>query len=186
MINFHKVTSLPGQLEVNSFYFVENGNYAESYVTDDAGVAKSVGNSAMINALIASQLSTFDGGGIKDYADIPARDADQPNLDKNTMCMVYDASADSEVSGSSAMYYYDNSADTFTLVADYESLNISLDWNTLINKPLSTVDQIDSAVSNSHSHSNKSVLDDLSDSSGVLQYKGSSIGGTIDFVTNNW
>lgn len=47
-IHFYKVTSLPLVLEPNSFYYVENGDYAESYLTDNAGVAKKTGNTVMI------------------------------------------------------------------------------------------------------------------------------------------
>lgn len=51
VVNFYKVTQLPTQLSPNSFYYVENGEYAESYLTDDTGVAKKLGNTAMIEAL---------------------------------------------------------------------------------------------------------------------------------------
>lgn len=51
VVRFYKVTTLPGVLTPNSFYYVENGQYAESYLTDDSGVAKKLGNSAMIEAL---------------------------------------------------------------------------------------------------------------------------------------
>lgn len=47
-INFYKVTSLPLVLLPNSFYYVENGNYAEAYLTDASGVPKKVGNTEMI------------------------------------------------------------------------------------------------------------------------------------------
>lgn len=50
-IKFYKVTALPQTLTPNSFYYVENGEYAESYLTDDAGVAKKLGNTQMIQAL---------------------------------------------------------------------------------------------------------------------------------------
>jgi hypothetical protein len=47
-VRFYKVTSLPQVLTPNSFYYVENGSYAEAYLTDDTGVAKKVGNTQMI------------------------------------------------------------------------------------------------------------------------------------------
>lgn len=47
-IHFYKVTSLPLVLVPNSFYYVENGDYAEGYLTDDSGIAKKVGNTEMI------------------------------------------------------------------------------------------------------------------------------------------
>ncbi|MFG9650985.1 hypothetical protein ACEP3U_22040 [Pseudomonas aeruginosa] len=36
-IQFFKVATLPGTLQPDSFYFVENGNYSESYLTNSAG-----------------------------------------------------------------------------------------------------------------------------------------------------
>jgi hypothetical protein len=47
-VRFYKVTSLPQVLTPNSFYYVENGSYAEAYLTDANGVAKKVGNTEMI------------------------------------------------------------------------------------------------------------------------------------------
>lgn len=47
-VRFYKVTSLPPVLVPNSFYYVENGSYAEAYLTDADGVAKKVGNTEMI------------------------------------------------------------------------------------------------------------------------------------------
>ena len=51
IVKFFKVITLPTQLQANSFYYVENGAYAESYLTDDAGVAKKIGNTEMIQAV---------------------------------------------------------------------------------------------------------------------------------------
>lgn len=50
-VRFYKVSVLPVELDSNSFYYVENGEYAESYLTDSSGVAKKIGNSQMIEAL---------------------------------------------------------------------------------------------------------------------------------------
>lgn len=79
-IRFFKVATLPGTLEPDSFYFVENSNFAESYLTNSAGVARSIGNSAMINALINEALASLPGTGapILFVADIAARDALEP------------------------------------------------------------------------------------------------------------
>lgn len=50
-VRFFKVTTLPATLVANAFYFVQNGTYAEHYVTDDDGIAKKVGNTQMIEEL---------------------------------------------------------------------------------------------------------------------------------------
>ncbi len=51
VVSFYKVLALPATLQPNSFYYVENGDYAEGYLTDNAGVAKKLGNSEMIEEL---------------------------------------------------------------------------------------------------------------------------------------
>lgn len=53
-VKFYKVNSLPASLKPDAWYLVENGNYAETYVTNSSSVAKYVGNSTMINELIAA------------------------------------------------------------------------------------------------------------------------------------
>lgn len=50
-VRFFKVTSLPTTLVPNAFYLVENGNYAEQYITNMNGVAKKVGNTTMIQEI---------------------------------------------------------------------------------------------------------------------------------------
>lgn len=50
-IKFFKVTTLPATLVANALYFVQNGNYAEQYLTDLNGIAKKVGNTQMIQEL---------------------------------------------------------------------------------------------------------------------------------------
>lgn len=53
---FFKLIVLPTKLEPDAFYYIDNGAYAESYVTDALGNASAIGNSAMINALIDARL----------------------------------------------------------------------------------------------------------------------------------
>lgn len=50
-LKFYKVTSLPGTLEPNAIYLVENGDYTEAYVTSLTGEPKLLGNSQMIDEL---------------------------------------------------------------------------------------------------------------------------------------
>ena len=185
-VKFYKVTALPGSLEANAFYYVENGSFAESYLTNSAGVAKAVGNTAMINALIDQALANWSGAAstVSIVADIAARDALILTLDANTMILVVDASADATVGSGSALYAYAADTETTYKIAEYESMDVVLQWSDLQGGPTSTPSQIDNAVSMAHSHANKSVLDDLSDSDGALHYKGVAV--TTDWTTNNW
>ena len=50
-VKFFKVTSLPTTLVSNAFYYVESGNYAEAYLTNNLGIAKKIGNTEMIQQL---------------------------------------------------------------------------------------------------------------------------------------
>lgn len=185
-VAFHKVTSLPGTLEPDSFYFVENGNYCESYVTDDAGVAKSVGNSTMINALIAAALAAWSGATntVEIVADITARDALIATLEVNAMILVVDASADPTVDAGSALYAYDFGSATTYKLAEYESMDVTLEWANIDGRPTATPAQIDAAVGASHSHSNKSILDKLSEDADGLLFDGEAVGSR--WATLNW
>ena len=57
-VKFFKVSTLPASPLANSWYLVNNGDYAETYVTDNLGILKKIGNSAMINELINDALVT--------------------------------------------------------------------------------------------------------------------------------
>jgi len=58
-LSFYKVVTLPTTLQPNSMYFVQNGNYAETYITDSSGIAKKVGNTQMIQELTQSINAGF-------------------------------------------------------------------------------------------------------------------------------
>jgi len=50
---FYKELTLPEQLEPNSVYFISGNEFAETYITDQLGNPRKVGNSDMIKSLIA-------------------------------------------------------------------------------------------------------------------------------------
>ncbi len=177
---FFKVSTLPGTLEADAFYFVENGNYAESYVTNSAGVARMIGNSNMINALIDNKLAGLNA--LEIVADITARDA--LTLSANAMVLVTDASGDSTVDSGAALYAYDKANDTFTKVSEYESMDVVVSWTNIQGRPTSTPSQIDQAVANSHTHANKTNLDKISeDADGEITYDGEPV---RRWDTTNW
>ncbi len=180
-LKFYKVTSLPGTLVANAMYFVQNWGYAESYITNTLWVAKSIGNSAMINALIDAKLSAYNT--LEIVADIAARDA-LATRDYNFLCLVIDATWDLTVASWSALYAFKNSDNTFTKVAEYESMDVIVDWSNITNKPVSSASSIDDAVSLKHSHTNKAQLDLISeDVWGNLTYDWEPV---QRFETTNW
>ena len=111
-----KVTALPGTLFPDAIYFVANGTYAETYVTDSSGVAKMVGNSTMINNLITTELANLNTTEI--VADITVRDALTSTLNKNTIVYVIDATGDPTVVSGAASYLFNNSNDTWYQIND--------------------------------------------------------------------
>lgn len=185
-IKFFKVATLPGTLQAHAFYFVENGTYAESYITDDAGTARSMGNSAMINALVAAAIASWESQAntLDIVDDITARDALTASLDRNAMILVLDATGDATVSTGSALYAFANATSTTYKLSEYESMDVVVQWTSISGRPSATPAQIDTAVSQSHTHSNKAVLDALTDSGGTLNYNGSPI--STEWSTANW
>jgi hypothetical protein len=186
LVNFYKVTSLPGTLEPDSFYFVLNSGYTESYLTNAAGEAKAIGNSSMINALITAALSSLPSSGapVLYAADIAARDALEPTLTQAVFVLVADATDDPTVTAGAAMYAWNPTAEEWIKVAEYESMDVELTWASITGGPTSTPSQIDSAVSASHSHSNKATLDKFSESGSLVRFNGAAI--PAEWATNNW
>jgi len=185
-VKFYKVATLPGTLEPDAFYYVENGTFAESYLTNSAGVARSVGNSAMINSLINDALAGWSGNAssLEIVADIAARDALVATLDVNSMILVIDASADATVDSGSALYAYGASNDTVYKLAEYESMDVVVQWSAIQGGPTSTPAQIDTAVSQSHTHTNKTTLDKLGEDGEGLLFNGVGVGSR--WTTTNW
>ena len=179
-VRFHKVTTLPGSLEANAFYLVENGDYAEFYVTDSSGDGKMVGNTAMIEAILAGV-----GGGLQIVDDIDARDALTPT--SNIFVLVKDATDDVTVASGAALYVWDNTAEEWVKVMEYESMDVTVAWSSITGKPSSSVSDIDDAVAKKHNHPNLATLNGLSDSGGVLQYGGNPVDSReTDWATVNW
>ena len=170
VLNFYKVTSLPSTLEADSLYFVENSGYAESYLTNNAGLPRSIGNTEMINALIAEALGQFESGGVVIVADIAERDALSHVV--NTLVLVIDASVDPTVGAGAALYVYNVSAQEYMKVAEYESMDVTVQWTSIQGRPTSTPAEIDQAVADSHTHANSATLDKISEESGIPKWEG--------------
>lgn len=185
-VQFFKVSTLPGTLQPNAFYYVENGDYAESYLTNQAGIAKALGNSAMINALIAAALASLPSSGapVLFAADIAARDALEPGLTEAVFVLVEDATGDPTVTTGAALYAWNPATTAWLKVAEYESMDVQLTWAAIQGKPTSTPAQIDTAVSQSHTHSNKATLDLIGAGPDGLTYNSQPVSSS--WATNNW
>lgn len=180
-IKFIKATTLPGTLEPDSFYFIENGTYAESYLTNTAGVARSIGNSAMINALASSIVSAANN--MQVVADITARNALAPT--SVTLALVLDATGDATVAAGAATYVWNEGPDTWIKIAEYESMDVVVTWASISGKPTSAVADIDDAVAKRHTHSNLTQLNKIGeDGDGHLTYNGAAV--SVHWDINNW
>ncbi|MEO1220285.1 MAG: hypothetical protein AAFY42_02885 [Pseudomonadota bacterium] len=168
--NITRVTALPDPLEANTAYLVSvAADKVELYVTGNNAVARRILNEADIQALIDASVGGIAGVEVVD--DIAARDALSPT--SNVQVFVIDASADATVASGGATYIYRLSNDTFYKISEAESLDFVFNWSGLQGGPSSTPVAIDQAVANSHTHANKTQLDQIGQNGdGDLTYNG--------------
>ncbi len=180
-VKFFQVTALPATLVADAFYFIEDipNGATEGFLTNNAGVARAIGSSSMINNLIDTKLAAM-----KAVIDVPLF-SDLTGHTENAVIFVHDASGDPLVDSGSALYYYDASDDTYTLQAKYENVTVSAAWADLTDKPTSTVADIDDAVSKRHAHANKTDLDKITKGTGnTLEIDGNPL--EIEWTGNDW
>jgi hypothetical protein len=182
-VRFNKVLALPQVLTPDSVYFVKNGQYTETYLTDANAVAYMVGNTAMTNALIDAKLSTATI--LNKVADIPARNAAATASTGNGLYLVVNATGDSTVTTGAALYFYDKAGNAYTKLSEYESLDVVTTWSMVSGRPASTPSAIDTAVSKAHDHTNLGVLNGLADSGGTLRYLGQPV-NRPEWTATDW
>jgi hypothetical protein len=185
-LGFYKVTALPGALVANAVYFVENGTFAETYVTNAAGVARSIGNSTMINSLADARIASAlaDRNLIEIVATIAARNALAASAQRNLLVLVEDATGDATVASGAALYSWKEAGATWSKITEYESVDVVLNWANIQGRPTSSPTQIDAAVTASHSHANLTALNKIAESGGQMTYDGQPVGS--NWTTNNW
>lgn len=184
MANFsiQKVTAVPGTMTPNTVYVVSSGApYAEIYITDTSGVGRRVINRNDVQSLIDTAILGASKTIIVDTI------VDRNNLTPvNAMTViVINASADPTVVTGSATYVYRSSNSSWIKISESESMDVSLSWSAIVGRPNSAALSIDLAVTNSHTHSNKTQLDQIGqDGSGNLTYNGNL--PKIAWETVNW
>ena len=170
-LSFRAVTYLPADLEPDTFYFVQNGEYAESFLTSAAGEKRYVGNGEMIREIAATMTGTFES--IIFAEDITERDALAANTDTHLLVLVLDAQDDPAVTSGSVLYAYSKDADKWYVLVEYEDVALEVTWAHLQGRPQSSPAAIDASVQKSHTHANTEVLAGLGVSpEGVLTYNG--------------
>ncbi len=172
----YKETAVPGTMQPNAIYFIAptgSPDLLEIYVTNSAGNAeRHTHTNAEIQAMIDASVSAL-GSGAAIVDDIAARDALTPA--NGSQVYVIDASGDPTVSSGGATYIYRSSNTTWIKQSESESLDVALTWASITGGPSSTPAQIDQAVTDRHTHANKTQLDNIDDSSGNMTYSGSTL-----------
>lgn len=156
--NISKVNALPEVLAPNTLYFVNNAvsGQLELHVSDKDGTStKHAIVKSEVESMIQESVAAIKPIAVATISD---RDALQ-NVNVNQLVLVTDASGDATVTSGAAMYYKTEGG--YQKIAEYESLDLELTWDSISGKPTSDVSAIDTAVTNSHTHSNKALLDTL-------------------------
>lgn len=173
IVKIFRETALPATLQNDSLYVIapsSTPNYFELYVTNSSGAVKRIPTDADITTKINAALSTVSS--LTVVADIAARNALTPTT--NIQVLVKNATGDATVASGAATYVYEIATTSWTKISEAESLDVVLNWASIQGKPTSSASAIDSAVSASHTHSNKTQLDKVSeDAGGNLTYAGS-------------
>jgi hypothetical protein len=108
--------------------------------------------------------------------DIAGRD-DLEGMSVGDRVYVIDATSDTTVASGGAEYMYTGDTPAWIKISEAETMDVIPSWADITGKPTSTASAIDSAVTASHSHSNKATLDKFGDSNGLPTYNGNQIGG---------
>ena len=169
ILKIFKETAVPSTWVSDAIYFINtaSSSYLEIYVTSSTGVPDRLINESDIQALITSTVSAQ--AELLIVSDITARNA--LTLTTTKAVYVQNATGDPTVSSGGAYYLYNPSNSSWIKTAEAESMDIALTWANISGKPTSSAAQIDSAVANSHTHTNKTQLDKVGqDGSGNFTY----------------
>lgn len=161
-LDIRRVLTLPAVEDrtPSTMYVVrgDEADLAEVYFTgNDASEIRSILDKSAVQSMINSSVTDFTN--ILVTADITSRAALASTLTRNVMVLVLDASGDATVDAGSAMYMYEHANTTFHKVSEFESLDVTLTWDSIEGRPTSTPAQIDAAVAATHTHANKALLD---------------------------
>jgi flagella basal body P-ring formation protein FlgA len=178
-LRIERVLALPGVLTASTMYIVKSAAapHAEVYFTNADGTeARHIINKAEINTMITDAIASFSN--IEIVANNAARDA--LVLTHNALVLSLDATADVTVITGAALYVYNTTLHTFTKVSEFESMDVTLTWAAIQNKPASAVLDIDDAVAKRHAHANAVQLALVGeDVGGHLTYNGLAIEADI-------
>ncbi|MEM0325232.1 MAG: hypothetical protein QXW35_04990 [Candidatus Aenigmatarchaeota archaeon] len=173
IVKLFRETALPQTLETNSIYLIappSKPDYLEIYVVGNttSSVRRVITKDDVQAMIDASQSGASEITIVDTIAD---RDALNPT--KNMFVLVLDASDDPTVDSGSASYVYRASTQQWIKIAEYESMDVVVQWSQIQGKPNSTPEDIDDAVAKRHTHANMTQLNKIGeDANGYLTYNG--------------
>lgn len=179
----YKETGVPQTWVNNGLYFIKDPakTYAEIYITSTTGTPQRLINQDDIQSLINSAIETTNELVIVNTI----ADRNALVLTKTTSVYVKNATGDVTVTTGGAYYLWDSAGSAWIKTAEAESMDVTLSWANISGKPSSSASAIDTAVSNSHTHSNKTQLDKIGeDGNGNVTYNSSVITNALE--TTNW
>lgn len=191
-LRIFKETILPETLNPSSLYFITdtvNTDYVELYLTDKNGLnARRIPSRTDISNMISSAVNAIEptapngSSSLIVVNDITERDS--TNIENDSFVFVIDATGDDTVTSGSATYLYRTSGE-WIKISEHESMDLVLSWEKITGKPSSSASAIDMAVSQTHTHQNKSIIDKISQNEfGDLTYDGNLLPNKLD--TENW
>lgn len=179
-LKVYKVSALPQTYVASAIYLVPVSGSAtllDMYVASSDGLTvRNIISQTEITNLVSEALTNSGLGGSTSVvvADITDRDALAPT--EVTIAVVLDATDDATVTSGSATYVYNPTNSTWVKISEAESMDVVLNWANIQNGPSSTAAQIDAAVADSHTHSNKAVLDKFGENlDGAPTYNGADL-----------
>jgi len=156
-----KVLSLPVTLAPNTIYATKDG--ASGSILHLTNTLGSVVFSTPSLAVIDSRVASVTGGIVvySTYADMTSSAAPTTN----TMLHVIDATGDTTVLAGGATYLYVLSTANYVKISEFESMDLILSWDNILNKP--------------------AVLATLSETAGKLYYNGAEV-AMVSTATQQW
>lgn len=171
-VKFFRETAVPATLQTDSIYFISdssNPNLMEVYVVGNTpSDVRRVINKSDVENLINAYLAGATE--LQIVNDIAQRDALNPN--RVLFVLVLDATGDPTVSSGSASYVYrPGNPGQWIKIAEYESMDMIINWSNISGRPNSSPADIDDAVAKSHTHANMTQLNKVGeDANGNFMY----------------
>ena len=180
-----RLDALPSTLAANNMYIIRESGGTRVRLTftgdDPTKVASTIGVND-VNNIVTTALESFTSVYVfATYADMLAA---RPTA--NVLAFVKDARGDVNVSTPSATYVYESSSGQWLLMPGAQGGGSeTVNWTEIIGRPSASVESIDLAASQTHTHTNMNVLNLMGvNSSGKLTYNGVQV-SDINF-SSNW